>query len=62
MAYRDPTKEEIKSKEFEAIWQVIKRWDINVPSAYNGYCGATGNHVAAILDGLREAKLLGMTE
>jgi len=37
---------------FEAIWQAIKSWDINVPGAYGGYCGATGNHVRAILDKL----------
>jgi len=37
--------------KFEAIWQVIKSWDINVPEAYGGYCGATGNHVMAILNG-----------
>jgi hypothetical protein len=38
--------------KFGAIWQTIKSWDINVPGAYNGYCGATGNHVRAILDAL----------
>jgi hypothetical protein len=37
---------------FEAIWLVIKSWDINVPGAYGGYRGATGNHVRAILDAL----------
>ena len=48
----DPTPEQLKSPLFEAIWQTIKRWDINVPSAYAGYCGATGNHVRAILDAI----------
>lgn len=38
--------------QFEAIWECIKQWDINVPGAYGGYCGATGNHVRAILDAL----------
>lgn len=37
---------------FEAIWKCIKSWDVNVPEAYVGYCGATGNHVQAILDAL----------
>jgi hypothetical protein len=37
---------------FNAIWGVIKTWDINVPQVYGGYCGATGNHVRAILDAL----------
>jgi len=33
---------------FEAIWQVIKSWDVNVPGAYRGYCGCNGNHVVMI--------------
>jgi hypothetical protein len=49
----DPTPEMLASPEFEAVWQCIKKWDINVPDAYVGYCGATGNHVRAILDALR---------
>ena len=48
----DPTPEMLSSPEFEAIWQCIKKWDINVPDAYSGYCGANGNHVRAILDAL----------
>ena len=50
MSYRDPSPEDLKRPEFEAIWQAIKHWDINVPDKYRGYCGATGNHVMAILD------------
>lgn len=48
----DPTPEMLADPTFEAIWQAIKSWDINVPAAYSGYCGATGNHVRAILDAL----------
>jgi hypothetical protein len=48
----DPTPTMLASSEFEAIWQVIKSWDINVPEVYSGYCGANGNHVRAILDAL----------
>lgn len=48
----DPTPEMLATLEFEKVWQCIKRWDINVPDAYAGYCGATGNHVRAILDSL----------
>lgn len=51
--WRDPTPEELEDPQFNAIWNVIKTWDINVPEAYNGYCGATGNHVVAILDALK---------
>ncbi len=52
----DPTPEMLNDPQFEAIWQRIKSWDINVPHAYIGYMGATGNHVRAILDALREAE------
>jgi len=48
----DPSPEDLETPEFEVIWQVIKTWDINVPEAYKGYCGANGNHVKAILDAL----------
>ena len=48
----DPTDAMLATPEFEAVWQCIKKWDINVPDAYAGYCGATGNHVRAILDAL----------
>lgn len=34
---------------FNAIWTEIKTWDVNVPTEYAGYCGASGSHVAAIL-------------
>jgi hypothetical protein len=53
----DPTPEMLADPRFEAVWQAIKSWDINVPDAYGGYCGATGNHVRAILDALDEAGL-----
>ena len=52
----DPTEEMLASPEFDAVWQCIKYWDINVPGAYGGYCGAMGNHVRAILDALEQAK------
>jgi len=51
-AWLDPTPEMLESEEFDAIWQVIKTWDVNVPEAYDLYCNANGNHVRAILDGL----------
>ena len=52
--WSDPSPEDLRLPEFEAIWQTIKTWDINVPEAYVGYCGASGNHVKAILDALRQ--------
>lgn len=51
----DPTPEDLQSSEFEAIWQCIKSWDVNVPEFYSGYCGATGSHVKLILNALRNA-------
>lgn len=48
----NPTPEMLDSPVFEAIWRTIQRWDIAVPSAYGGYCSATGNHVRAIMDAL----------
>jgi hypothetical protein len=52
----DPDPQMRASPEFEAIWQCIKTWDINVPNAYDGYCGAEGNRVRAILEALAEVK------
>lgn len=54
----NPTKDMRCTPEFEAIWQCIKSWDINVPDAYRGYCGATGSHVAAILEAIQNAGLM----
>ena len=47
-----PTPEMLDRPDFNAVWNVIKSWDVQVPGAYSGYCGATGNHVRAILDAL----------
>ncbi len=54
--FKGPTPEMLEKPEFKAIWQCIKSWDINVPEQYNGYMGAMGNHVRAILDALEEVK------
>ena len=56
--YRDPKPEELKAPEFNVVWDCIKSWDINVPQEYEGYCGATGNHVCAILDAIKEEFIL----
>lgn len=52
LEWPDPTEAMLASPEFNAVWNCIKTWDIAVPEAYGGYCGATGNHVRAILDAL----------
>lgn len=46
----------MNSPQFNAIWEVIKHWDIGVPSVYGGYCMGNGSHVAAIVNALRKPK------
>jgi len=55
-AMPNPTETDLVDPEFEAIWQTIKRWDVNVPDCYAGYCGANGSHVMLILNALRAAR------
>jgi hypothetical protein len=50
----DPTPEMLGDVTFNAIWSVIKSWDVAVPDKYFGYMGPTGNHVRAILEAIRE--------
>jgi hypothetical protein len=53
----NPTPEQVKNDPaFQAIWQVIKTWDVNAPEYYFGYCGANGSHVALILNALQGDK------
>ena len=49
----NPTPADLEDATFNAIWNVIKTWDVNVPAYYGGYCGAHGSHVMLILDALR---------
>ena len=58
LAWPDPTGKDLKNPLFHVIWECIKKWDINVPNAYVGYCGATGNHVKAIMDALNAADMV----
>lgn len=55
----NPSPEMLASPQFEAIWSVIKSWDVNVPEAYSGYCGANGSHVAMILNALSASPAAG---
>lgn len=49
----NPTPEMLNNDPvFDAIWEVIKNWDINVPEYYRGYMGGTGSHVTLIYDAL----------
>ena len=55
--YIDPEEKDLDRTEFNAVWNEIKSWDINVSEEYVGYCGATGNHVMAILNAIERAGL-----
>jgi hypothetical protein len=46
--YTEPSTEMLQDILWNSIWNAIREWDINVPSEYGGYMGATGNHVTAI--------------
>ena len=56
--WRDPDPYELDLPEFNAIWDLIKHWDIGIPQDIEAgkqyYSDATGNHVVAILDVLRK--------
>jgi len=55
IAWPGPTSDMLDDPKFTAIWDCIKSWDINVPAAYSGHMGATGNHVRAIMDAIEAA-------
>lgn len=40
---------------FDAIWGVIKSWDVNVPEYYQGYCHCNGSHATLIYRAVRKA-------
>lgn len=55
-AWPDPTPEMLTNPVFNAIWNVIKSWDVAVPNAYAGATGPSGNHVRAIFDAIQAAQ------
>lgn len=62
-AWLDPTPAMLDDPVFNAIWDVIKSWDVNVPGVYAGYCGANGNHVRLIYDAVtREREMFAEVE
>jgi len=42
---------------FDAIYDVVKFWDINIPSYYTGYCGGNGSHATLIYEAIMKVKL-----
>jgi len=55
MRNNEPTEKDLASPEFNAIWNAIKKWDIE-RSPNDGYADATGTDVMIILNALRELK------
>lgn len=53
ISWPDPTPDMLNDPVFNAIWHIIKGWDVSVPGAYSGRSGATGNHARAIYDAVR---------
>lgn len=57
MRWKGPTPDMLNGDPlFDAIWGVIKTWDVNVPEEYQRYCGSTGNHARAIYDAVMKVK------
>ena len=52
----NPTADDLGNPDFEAIWTVIKDWDINVPEYYQGYMSGNGSHVKLILEELKRVR------
>jgi len=47
-----PTSEDLESLEFNAVWEAIKKWDIEREEG-KGYAHATGTDVMIILNALK---------
>jgi len=54
----DPTQEMLDSPEFNAVWELIKTWEIHAPQVdiVGQYSAGTGNHVRAILDAIKNSR------
>ena len=50
-----PSQEEMDSELFNAIWKIVKDWDIGDPNYYTGYTGGNGSHVKILLDAIKPA-------
>lgn len=52
---QNPTAIDLTDPLFNAIWNVVKDWDVGIPSKHAGHTGATGSHVMLILNAIRKA-------
>ena len=54
----EPIEKDLESPEFNAVWNAIKKWDIDrgIEQTLNrsNYSGATGTDVMTILNSLKE--------
>lgn len=50
----DPTPEMMESDEFNAIWNLMKDWEVHIPDGDHG--SVTGNHVRAIIDAINKSR------
>lgn len=50
----EPTEADLTAPDFEAVWNLIKGWDIGKRDAGGAFCyaGATGTDVMTILEAL----------
>lgn len=55
VALTDPTKDDLQTPEFNAVWNAIKRWDID-RGLNEGWSHATGTDVMTILNALAAAR------
>ena len=54
LPWPSPSERDLEDPLFDAIWKVIKSWDISVPGYEGaGYCSGNGSHVMLILNALR---------
>lgn len=55
---QDPTQQDLDSPEFNAVWSVIRKWDLDrgdiSTSERCNYENATGTDVMTILNAIRE--------
>lgn len=51
-----PDEMDLRDPLFNAIWSATKKWDVNSPDHYKGYCSMTGSHVMVILNAVRKVQ------
>lgn len=52
----NPTESDLEDPFFNAVFNLLKTWDINIPQYYAGYCSGNGSHVKLIINALQAAE------